>query len=192
MSTASSSAGLGLDSGGHWHRRALQRSRTLAQNYLLSNSAPPLPPTSTSHRRNTLRLPSLGAVNHLHHQTTLAPLRPAAKLVAKPRRHSQSLSTEHKEIRPLVVQYRQPLHGETLAVRGKQCLPVPSSPSAPAPARTQLHVFLPTEGAVQREERDNESVDEGFMDELDSKVISLKLQQGEAKTSTHPVNPSQF
>ncbi|KAG9355609.1 hypothetical protein JZ751_000447, partial [Albula glossodonta] len=74
MSTASSSAGLGLDSGGHWHRRALQRSRTLAQNYLLSNSAPPLPPTSASHRRNTLRLPSLGAVNHLHHQTTLAPL----------------------------------------------------------------------------------------------------------------------
>ncbi|XP_058475919.1 uncharacterized protein LOC131447853 [Solea solea] len=79
---------------------------------------------------------------------------------------------------------------ELLSVIGKPCLPSCSQRSAPGPApgpasgpapgpaagpgRTQLHVFLPTE--VEGEEVDSESVDEGFMDELDSKITSLKLQ----------------
>ncbi|KAI3358825.1 hypothetical protein L3Q82_015222, partial [Scortum barcoo] len=56
-------------------------------------------------------------------------------------------------------------------------------PPAAGPARTQLHVFLPTE--AEGEEVDSESVDEGFMDELDSKMTSLKLQQGAPKTATY-------
>lgn len=36
--------------------------------------------------------------------------------------------------------------------------------AATVPARPQLHIFLPTEA---EEEADSESVDEGFMDELD-------------------------
>lgn len=38
-------------------------------------------------------------------------------------------------------------------------------------------MFLPAEGAGQEEDRDSESVDEGFMDELDNKVTTLRLQQ---------------
>lgn len=55
------------------------------------------------------------------------------------------------------------------------------------PKRTQLHVFLPTgdgarEGDGERVEADSESVDEGFMDELDSKITALRLQRGGPKT----------
>ncbi|XP_061111927.1 uncharacterized protein LOC133137600 [Conger conger] len=115
------------------------------------------------------------------------PIRPATKLSVKPLRQNLSLSTEQRELRPLVMQYRQAPQGGTLAVRGKHCLPRPPSPPVTTePARTELHVFLPTEGAG--EEGDNESVDEGFMDELDSKVTSLKNHQGEPKTSAHPDN----
>ncbi|KAJ8384953.1 hypothetical protein AAFF_G00196190 [Aldrovandia affinis] len=192
MSTAAPSAGLGLDSGGLWHRRALQRSRTLARTYLMSYSAPPLPITNASRLRNTLQLPSLAAGNPPLHQTPSVALRPAEKLMVKPHRQSQFRSTEQRELRPSVMQYRRAPHEGTLAVRGKHCLPSPPAPSVaqlPTPARTQLHVFLPTEGAGEGEEGDNESVDEGFMDELD-KVTSLKLHQGEPKNSIRPDNAS--
>lgn len=72
--------------------------------------------------------------------------------------------------------------GELLSVVGKPCLQRPALPAA-GPGRTQLHVFLPTE--AEGEEVDSESVDEGFMDELDSKITSLKLQQGAPKTATY-------
>lgn len=73
---------------------------------------------------------------------------------------------------------------EPLFVVGKPC-PLscserPTQRSVSGPARTQLHVFLPSE--AEGEEVDSESVDEGFMDELDSKITSLKLQQGAPKT----------
>ncbi len=89
------------------------------------------------------------------------------------------------DLRPSVMQYRNSSsQGEPLSVIGKPCLPSCSQrpPLAAGPARTQLHVFLPTE--AEGEEVDSESVDEGFMDELDSKIISLKLQQGTSKTFT--------
>lgn len=84
---------------------------------------------------------------------------------------------------------------EPLSVIGKTCLPGSSqrvvaaanatanaaaTAAAAGPGRTQLHVFLPTE--AEGEEVDSESVDEGFMDELDSKITSLKLQQRASKT----------
>lgn len=116
------------------------------------------------------------------------PISPNPKLV-KPRSQSLTLATEQGELRPLVIQYRQSSQGEGLTVRGKPCLSLPSQslpPAASMPARTQLHIFLPMEGIGGREEGDSESVDEGFMDELDSKITSLKLQQGESKIHTHP------
>ena len=75
-----------------------------------------------------------------------------------------------------------------MSVVGKPCLPSCGQRPAVAaattgPARTQLHVFLPSE--AEGEEVDSESVDEGFMDELDSKITSLKLQQAAPKTVTH-------
>lgn len=116
------------------------------------------------------------------------PISPNPKLV-KPRSQSLTLATEQGELRPLVIQYRQSSQGEGLTVRGKPCLSLPNQPlppAAPMPARTQLHIFLPTEGFGKGDEGDSESVDEGFMDELDSKITSLKLQEGEAKIHTHP------
>jgi len=58
-----------------------------------------------------------------------------------------------------------------------------TSTGAAGPARTQLHVFLPTE--AEGVELDSGSVDEGFMDELDSRVTSLKLLQGAPKTLSY-------
>lgn len=84
--------------------------------------------------------------------------------------------------------------GEALSVVGRPCLPGCSQTLALVaaslpPKRTQLHVFLPTgdgarEGEGEREEAeaDSESVDEGFMDELDSKITALRLQRGGPKT----------
>lgn len=87
------------------------------------------------------------------------------------------------DLRPLAMQSQ----AELLSVVGKPCLLGCSQRSAMAaasgPGRTQLHVFLPTE--AEGEEVDSESVDEGFMDELDSKITSLKLQQGAPKMATY-------
>lgn len=83
-------------------------------------------------------------------------------------------------------QDRTSSEGEPLSVTGKPCLPScserPAVATAVSPARPQLHVFLPTEAET---EVDSESVDEGFMDELDSKITSLLLQQGAPKTVSH-------
>ncbi|KAL0962433.1 hypothetical protein UPYG_G00339970 [Umbra pygmaea] len=113
------------------------------------------------------------------------PIRPNPKVV-KPR--SQSLNVEQNEPRPLVTQYRQTSHREALTVRGKPCLSLRSKPTpsiAPMPARTQLHIYLPT-GVGEGREGDSESVDEGFMEEQDIKITGLKLQQEKDKIHTHP------
>ncbi|CAK6949206.1 uncharacterized protein LOC121912697 [Scomber scombrus] len=101
--------------------------------------------------------------------------------------HNSALSPEmvQGDLQPLAMQCRNSSSQvEPLSVVGKPCLL--SCGQRPAmstgPGRTQLHVFLPTE--VEGEEVDSESVDEGFMDELDSKITSLKLQQRAAKTVT--------
>lgn len=49
--------------------------------------------------------------------------------------------------------------------------------------RKQLHVFIPVEGTEEQDNRDSESIDEGFMDETDSKLSiqkkeGLKIQTG--------------
>ncbi|XP_030004121.1 uncharacterized protein LOC115428979 [Sphaeramia orbicularis] len=110
------------------------------------------------------------------------------------RRHSHNPATSSEVIRgdprPLVMQDRNALTlAEPLSVIGKPCLPscsprpILATAAANGQKRTQLHVFLPTE--AEGEEVDSESVDEGFMDELDSKITSLKLQQGAPKTVTY-------
>ncbi|XP_048085449.1 uncharacterized protein LOC125285187 [Alosa alosa] len=110
------------------------------------------------------------------------PIRPAVKLSPTPPR-SQSTSATQLGVRRLVFASPLPLGAPqgVLSVRGTPCLPPQPGPSAqPTRGRTQLHVFLPTE-VVPSEEVDSESVDEGFMDELDSKVSSLKIHQGTSK-----------
>jgi len=47
-------------------------------------------------------------------------------------------------------------------------------------------VFLPAEGAGPGEDRDSESFDEAFMDELDSKVNTLR-----ARLQQYPKKPKQ-
>ena len=71
---------------------------------------------------------------------------------------------------------------EGLTVVGRPCLPgycrTLASVAASLPLkRTELHVFLPTgDPSAEGEEADAESVDEGFMDELDSKINALRLR----------------
>lgn len=84
----------------------------------------------------------------------------------------------HGDFRPSASRYKE----EPLSVVGKPCLLTCSQRPPAGPARTQIHVFLPSE--AEGEEADRESVDEGFMDELDSKITSLKLQQEAPKTNT--------
>ncbi|CAJ1082994.1 uncharacterized protein LOC117828254 [Xyrichtys novacula] len=99
--------------------------------------------------------------------------------------HKPAPSTEliQGDPRPQGTSHGALIQGEVLSVVGKPC-PLscsqrPIQRTVTGPARTQLHVFLPTE--AEGEEVDSESVDEGFMDELDNKITSLKLQQGAAK-----------
>ncbi|XP_016318296.1 uncharacterized protein LOC107670263 [Sinocyclocheilus anshuiensis] len=99
------------------------------------------------------------------------PLKPVPK-VGQAFTHSQRRATESTGLQALVRQ-----HLETLSVRGQTFLPTQHLPTSSSSApRTQLHVFLPAEGARQEEDGDSESVDEGFMDELDNKVTTLRLQ----------------
>ncbi|XP_034016793.1 uncharacterized protein LOC117501936 isoform X1 [Thalassophryne amazonica] len=123
----------------------------------------------------------------------LQAVQPGSKLLPPPplRRHSHnaSLSAElaQADLRPLALRYRSSSshpRGELLFVTGKSCLPTgtrrPPRAGPVFPARTQLHVFLPGES----EEADSDSVDEGFMDELDSKVLSVKLQRVPPRTTS--------
>ncbi|XP_052388913.1 uncharacterized protein LOC127935252 [Carassius gibelio] len=105
------------------------------------------------------------------------PLKPVPK-VGQAFTHSQQRATENRGLQSLMRQRRQPINLQTLSVRGKTCLPTQHLPTSSSSAsRTQLHVFLPAEGAGQEEDQDSESVDEGFMDELDNRVTNLRLQQ---------------
>ncbi|XP_078032137.1 uncharacterized protein LOC144467421 [Epinephelus lanceolatus] len=143
--------------------------------------------TSQPHQQqNNQQVQSCSRPAYIHFSQAIQP-----STKPKPARrhsHNPALSPEmvQGDLRPLVMQYRNSLsQGEPLSIIGKPCLPSCSErPSlAAGSARTQLHVFLPTE--AEEEEVDSESVDEGFMDELDSKITSLKLQQGASKTLTY-------
>ncbi|CAN9504246.1 unnamed protein product [Ophioblennius macclurei] len=114
------------------------------------------------------------------------------------RRHSHNATPSserapHGDLRPLALRYRNcPSEAESLSVVGKPCLlssgqrggaaAAAAGPSTGL-ARTQLHVFLPSE--TDGEEADSESVDEGFMDELDSKISTLKLHQAAVKAASY-------
>ncbi|XP_029299337.1 uncharacterized protein LOC115015869 [Cottoperca gobio] len=145
-------------------------------------------PSGTSQQQIHQQVQSCSRPAYIHFSQAIQP-------GSKPRpvrrhSHNPALSSEmvqQGDLRPLVMQYRNSSsQGEPLCVVGKPCLPScrerPALAAAASPARTQLHVFLPTE--AEGEEVDSESVDEGFMDELDNKITSLKLQQGALKTLT--------
>ncbi|KAI7799065.1 hypothetical protein IRJ41_017327, partial [Triplophysa rosa] len=103
------------------------------------------------------------------------PLRPIPKVGKKTvTRGGQKQTTERRSLQPLARHSRQLPNHETLSVRGKTCLP--SQPLPSAASRKELHIFLPAEGAEEEETRDSESVDEGFMDELDNKISTIALQ----------------
>lgn len=161
-----------------------------SRNRLLSVSQKRTPPPPLS--SNTCH--QSGTSHHVQHCSRPAYIHfsQAIQLSSKPRpvrrhSHTSALSAETGDLRPLVMQDNNSTsQGEPLSVIGKPCLPscserpVVAVAAAVRPARPQLHVFLPTE--AEGEEVDSQSVDEGFMDELDSKITSLSLQQGAPKT----------
>lgn len=105
------------------------------------------------------------------------PLRPTSKVAKKTvTRCGQKPTTERRNLQPLARHSSEPPKHETLSVRGKTCLPSQPLSTASAASRKELHIFLPAEGAEEEETRDSESVDEGFMDELDNKISTLELQ----------------
>ncbi|KAI4904990.1 hypothetical protein NFI96_017071 [Prochilodus magdalenae] len=110
------------------------------------------------------------------------PIRPVSK-PDQPITRARRLTAGHCGLRPLVKQCRQTPNNETLSIRGTPCLPSrPSAAAAATTSRTQLHVFLPVEGAGEEEDKDSESIDEGFMDEVENKVSILKHPRGDSKT----------
>ncbi|KAM3596008.1 uncharacterized protein V6R79_006787 [Siganus canaliculatus] len=147
------------------------------------------PRTSQHHlqQQNQNQLQSCCRPNFIHFSHAIQPSskpRPA-------RRHSHNpvLTAEMVPSNQSPHRYSSSL-AEPLSVIGKPCLPssgqrpaVAAATAIAGPARPQLHVFLPTE--AEAEEVDQESVDEGFMDELDCKISCLKLQPGTPKTLTY-------
>ncbi|KAK2864621.1 hypothetical protein Q7C36_003775 [Tachysurus vachellii] len=93
---------------------------------------------------------------------------------------ARSLNISQCGLRPLVKQHHSlACQVENLSVKGIPCF----SRALPTKGPKQLHVFLPTEGTVHVDDKDSESIDEGFMDEVDHKY-ALKQQEGERKTFT--------
>lgn len=150
--------------------------------------------TSKSHLQQNHRrqVESCSRPTYIHFSQAIQP-----NSKPKPARHishNQALNSEmaQGDRRALAMQIpNSSSKSEPLSVIGKPCLlncsHGPVMAATPGSGRTQLHVFLPTEeeGEREGEEVDCESVDEGFMDELDSKITSLKLQQGAPKTVTY-------
>lgn len=152
---------------------------------------PPPPPfwkSSQPHQQqnNQQQVQSCSRSAYIHFSQAIQPS-------SKPRpmrrhSHNSALSPEmvQGDLQPLAMQCRNSSSQiESLSVIGKPCfLNCGQRPAmATSPGRTQLHVFLPTE--AEGEEVDSESVDEGFMDELDNKITSLKLQERALKTVTY-------
>lgn len=99
--------------------------------------------------------------------------------------HTFSVAAETRKLKSAVIWYpAAPSQGEPLSIVGKPCLLSCTQRSVVSThttsARPQLHIFLPTDD--KGVEVDSESVDEGFLDELDYKITSLKLQQVSAQT----------
>ncbi|KAK5854695.1 hypothetical protein PBY51_004867 [Eleginops maclovinus] len=145
--------------------------------------------SGTSKQQNHRQVKSCSRPTYFHFSQAIQP--GSKPIPVRRHSHNPTLSAvmeKQGDLRPLVLQYRNSSpQGEPLYVVGKPCLlsgsECPTPAAAAGQARTQLHVFLPTE--AEGEEVDSESVDEGFMDELDSKITSLKLQQVAAKTLTY-------
>ncbi|CAL8293259.1 unnamed protein product [Merluccius merluccius] len=150
----------------------------------------------TWRKRHSVATPPLPCQNKNYHRPIYThfsqPIRPSPK-VPPSRSLSDSMTRTspetRSELRPSVMPYgRSSCDGEALSVIGRPCLPgCCQTPALVAvslpPKRTQLHVFLPTgdrAGEEDGEEADSESVDEGFMDELDSKITALRLQRPKA------------
>lgn len=106
------------------------------------------------------------------------PLRPLPRLnhVTTPAR---SLNVSQCGLRPLVKEQNSPGCQENLSITGIPCF----SKALLAKGPKQLHVYLPTEGTVEEDDKDSESTDEGFMDEVDHKAV-FKQQEGETKSLT--------
>ncbi|CAL8396760.1 unnamed protein product [Gadus morhua 'NCC'] len=121
------------------------------------------------------------------------PIRPSPKTPpSRPPSESITSSEIWSELRPSVMRYgRGSSAREGLSVVGRPCLPgccrTLASVAASLPLkRTELHVFLPTgDPAREAGETDAESVDEGFMDELDCKINSLRLQRVRPKSDPY-------
>ncbi|KAK9526479.1 hypothetical protein VZT92_015176 [Zoarces viviparus] len=137
-------------------------------------------------RQNHQQVQSCSRPAYIHFSQAI---QPGSKPRVRRHSHNPSLSSEmvQGDLRPLVTQYRNSSsQGEPLSVVGRPCLPgcserpgaLAAAASAAGPARTQFHVFLPTEA-------EGEEVDEGFMDELDCRLTSLKLQQRMPMTHTY-------
>lgn len=175
---------------GHRLRPNLLRKQTLPSHQLPSRSSPLTSRNtcdpSRRKRHNDVTHPP-PRQNQNHHGPIYThfsqPIRLSAK-VPPSRRFSDTVARTSPEIRselrPFIVHYGlgSP-EGEALSVVGRPCQTLAPVVASLPPKRTHLHVFLPTgDQAREGEEADSESVDEGFMDELDSKITALRLQHG--------------
>ncbi|XP_077052232.1 uncharacterized protein LOC143702344 [Siphateles boraxobius] len=148
---------------------------------LLRKRDGPSPPSCKTPENTKTPQQSLHQV-YMHFAQPLRPVPKPGQTVPR----SQRRPTESRER-----QCKQPVNFETLSVRGNTFLPTRHSPDGASSSKSrshthQLHVFLPAEGAVPGEDRDSELVDEGFMDELDSKVNKLR-----ARLQQYPKKPKQ-
>ncbi|KAK6474347.1 hypothetical protein HHUSO_G26572 [Huso huso] len=108
------------------------------------------------------------------------PIRPAAKLVpvkplTAPSRRAL-VPAEQSGLRPVVLKYQKKSPARDISVRGTPCVQPPGAAPPPSlTSKTELHVYLPAGG------EDCESVDEGFMEDIESEFHSLSVrEQGEA------------
>ncbi|XP_054911160.1 uncharacterized protein LOC129375846 [Poeciliopsis prolifica] len=136
------------------------------------SNPPTLLPCRNCDQQHNQQLQSCSRPRYIHFSRAM---QPAARPATRRHSHNPDVSVEM-----LQGDFRRrnssSCQGETLFVVGRPCLlgGGPRLAAAGPAGRAQLHVFLPSE--AKPEEADRESVDEGFMDELDCRITALKLQ----------------
>ncbi|KAF4080530.1 hypothetical protein AMELA_G00172360 [Ameiurus melas] len=102
---------------------------------------------------------------YTHFSLPLQPL-PRLNRVNSPARR---LNISQCGLRPSVKEQQSPGCQENLSIKGIPCF----NRALPTKGPKQLHVFLPTEGTADQDDKDSESIDEGFMDEISARCRLL-------------------
>ncbi|TSK28205.1 Zinc finger MYM-type protein 4 [Bagarius yarrelli] len=167
MTGMMSSPNLGRSTAQRKQQQNVQKGLALTQMNLLSSSVVPAALSTGPRIWESLKLPSV--VNMAHQRT------PRLNHVARPAR---SPNNSQCGLRPLgKAQQSSGCQLENLSIKGVTCF----SKALPTKGPKQLHVFLPTEGTTEEDDKDKESASVAAVDHLSSSSLDLRQEEDSEK-----------